>query len=588
MNESQHEKCTMDSSLQHTLTILCIPEEDQAKLLNHHQITDYQSLNAKRNDMMNQSLMNFPLERQAVLAATLFYLDSLNSNDPLSLFNLWDCMLFFATYKRNVEIIVDDDDDDDNDDDEDDEDYDDDDDDDDVVAYQIIDLVDHKMVDLIEEEEEEVVEVEGAEEAEEKDDDNEQDDDDDDEDNDDDDDDVVAYQIIDLVDHEMVDLVDEEEEEAEEKDDDNEQDDGNNSNNVSSDENDIFYMTYQGFDEDDDENSILLFDDDDKDDDANEKANAFEYSSLPSMEFDGRQYNRWKCYYHQNIVVGIKSFASASKVYCVGIVPTSKTVLGIGEDREEFCRMIPSVQLKKQVLTCLSKLGREVVNEENKQLDLPDWIYEPRRDIRSSQSEMSKTFSFILDRTNLNTSNKYLSNNNVIRVRRKELRVLENIPTISGGSCMHLAFQHEGFQSAMSVFEMNTNDNVSNDAIAVAEFKMNNNTDLPIYYGNMDVFTRDLEYSNSDIGRVEVIIYTATMLSVKSGPYCRDRFFNESNRFIDWLRIKKPLIGIFDSDDIDKFWSKVKVQLYLQKICTECIKLGYQIHVMILCCKYIM
>jgi hypothetical protein len=504
----------MDTSLTSMLQCLDIPEDDQAKLLNHHQITDYQSLNAKRNDLKNQSLINFPREWQPILAATLVYLDSLNSNDPLSLFNRWDCMVFFAKYNRPVEIFVDDDDDDE---------YDD--------------------------------------------------------DNIDDDDDVVAYDFIDLVDEEEK---EEEEEEEEEEKEDTDKHDSNNSNNVSSEENDSFDMIYQGFDEDDDENSIVSCDDDEdeNDDDVNKNVNTFEYSSLSSMVFDGHQYNRWKCYHLQNIVVGIKSFVSASEAYCVRIVPTSKTFLGIGEEGEEFCSSISYVQLKKQVLICLSKL-------ENEMLDLPDWIYKPLRDSRSSQSGMPITFSYIRDRTNRNTSNKYLSNNNVIRVRRKELRVLENIPTISDGSCMHSAFQQYGFQIAMSVFEMNTNDYVSNDAIAVAEFKMNNNTDLPIYYGNMDEFTRDLEYSSPDIGRVDVIIYTATILSMKSGPYCRDKFSYESSRFIDWLRIKQPLIGVFDSDDIYKFLSKVRIKSYLQKICTECIKLGYQIHVKIICRKYI-
>ncbi|OEU08000.1 hypothetical protein FRACYDRAFT_250220 [Fragilariopsis cylindrus CCMP1102] len=454
----------MDSSLKSMLQCLDITEDDQDMLAIHHQITDYQSLNDKYNDLKNQSLVNFPLEQQLILAATL-----------------------------------------------------------------VIDLVD-------EEEEEEEVEKE----------------------------------------------MEEEEEE------DTDKHGSDNSNNVSSEENDTFDMTYQGFDKDDDEDSIVSLDDDDNnnDDDANNKVNPFEYSSLSSMEFDGRKYHRWKCYHLQNIVVGIKSFVSASKVYCIRVIPTSKTVLGVGEEGEEFCDRIPYVQLKKQVLICLSKLG-----EENEMLNLiPDWIYEPRRDSRSSQSGRPITFSYIRDRTNLNTSNKYLSNNsNLIRVRRKGLiRVLENIPTISGsGSCMHSAFRQYGFQIAMSVFEMNTNDYVSNDATAVAEFKMNNNnTDLPIYYGNMDEFTRDLEYSSNNlvnIGRVDVIIYTATLLSVKrSGPYCRNKFSIESNRFIDWLRIKQPLIGVFDSDDVSRFWSKVRIKSYLQKICTECIKLGYQIRVMIL------
>jgi hypothetical protein len=528
-DKAQHEEYIMDSSLESMLQCLDITEDDQAMLVVHHQITDYQSLNDKYNDLKNQSLVNFPLEQQLILAATLVYLDSLNSNDPLSLFNRLDCMLFFANYNRNVEIIVDDDDDDD------DNEYDDD---DDLVAYELIDLVDPEVIDLVNEEEEE----------------------------------------------------EEEKEEEEEEDTDNVHDSDNNSN-VSSEENDTFDMTYQGFDEDDDEDSIVSLDDDDNnnDDDANNKVNPFEYSSLSSMEFNGRNYHRWKCYHLQNIVVGIKSFVSASKVYCIRVVPTSKTVLGVGREGEEFCDTIPYVQLKKQVLICLSKLG-----EENKMLDiLPDWIYEPRRDYsRRSQSGMPITFSYIRDRTNRNTSNKYLSNNsNLIRVRRKGLHVLENIPTISGGSCMHSAFQQYGFQIAMSVFEMNTNDYVSNDATAVAEFKMNNgnNTDLPIYYGNMDDFTRDLEYSSNNlvnIGRVDVIIYTATLLSVKrSGPYCRNKFSIESSRVLVWVQIKQPLIGVFDSDDVSRFWSKVRIKSYLQKICTECIKLGYQIRVMILGCK---
>jgi ABC-type sulfate transport system substrate-binding protein len=63
-DKSKQRKCIMDSSLKSMLQCLGIAEDDQANLLNHHQIIDYQSLKDKHNDLKNQSLVNFPLEQQ--------------------------------------------------------------------------------------------------------------------------------------------------------------------------------------------------------------------------------------------------------------------------------------------------------------------------------------------------------------------------------------------------------------------------------------------------------------------------------------------------------------------------------------------
>jgi hypothetical protein len=337
----------------------------------------------------------------------------------------------------------------------------------------------------------------------------------------------------------------------------------------------MFEMADQGFDVNED--IFSAFDADEEK--AGSKANPIE--NLSEVESQGRRYKKRQCYYTKSakgssVVVGIRSFVSESEAYCVRVVHTRETFLGITKTREEACipnEHFPSeyVQLKRQELICLSKLGKQVVVTDNKDSppeSLPDWIYEPL--IGRSR----RPFGYTRDRSNMPS--------NVTRTRRprKEFRVLEGF---TGAGGMHLGFKEEGFQTAMAV-EM--------DDDAVATFKLNN-PNTPVYHGDINEFTKkmkdDEEYSKSVVGKTEVIhtsspcqgFSTANRNVVQSDS---DRVNNElSMRFVDWLRLKQPLIGSFEN--VVGMWRRKTIS-WLRKILVECLNLGYQVRVMVLCGTY--
>jgi hypothetical protein len=338
----------------------------------------------------------------------------------------------------------------------------------------------------------------------------------------------------------------------------------------------MFEMADQGFDVNEDIFPAFDADEEKADTEANRIRN------LSEVEFEGRRYKKRQCYYTKSakgsyVVVGIRSFVSESEAYCVRVVHTCETFLGITKMREEAC--IPNkhfpfeyVQLKRQELICLSKLGKPVVVTDNKDSppeSLPDWIYEPL--IGRSR----RPFGYTRDRSNMPS--------NVTRTRRprKEFRVLEGF---TGAGGMHLGFKEELFHTAMAV---------EYDDDAVATFKLNDPDDVPVYHGDINEFTKrmrdDEEYSTSVVGKNEVIhtsspcqgFSTANRNVVVSDS---DRRNNElSMRFVDWLRLKQPLIGSFEN--VVGMWRRKTIS-WLRKILVGCLNLGYQVRVMVLCGTY--
>ena len=334
---------------------------------------------------------------------------------------------------------------------------------------------------------------------------------------------------------------------------------------------DMFEMADQGFDVNEDIFSAFDADEEKADTEANPIRN------LSEVEFEGRRYKKRQCYYTKSakgssIVVGIRSFLSESEAYCVRVVHTCETFLGITKMKEEAC--IPNkhfpfeyVQLKRQELICLSKLGELVVAKgkiDSPPESLPDWIYEPR--IGRSR----RPFGYTRDRSNMPS--------NVTRTRRpsREFRVLEGF---TGAGGMHLGFKEEGFHTAMAV---------EYDDDAVATFKLNN-PDVPVYHGDINEFTKrmrdDEEYSTSAVGNTLVThtsspcqgFSTANRNVIVSDSDHRN---NElSMRFVDWLRLKQPLIGSFEN--VVGMWRRKRIS-WLRKILVECLNLGYQVRVMVL------
>jgi hypothetical protein len=609
----------MDPSLQSVLDKVGISKDDIARLLSN-QISNYQSLKAKLSDIRDKS--NISVELQKCLAVVIAYFDSLNVANPLSRFDEIEWMVFYAKYPvgcgintnidDDIEIIEISSDDEevlgDN----------------DVVMKRP--PVARKKISS----DDEVIVV---------DDDGKQNDDDDDmkrppvarekissddevivvdddgKQNDDDDDDMkrppVAREKISSDDEVIV-----ADDDGKQNDDDDdtkqppvacekisldddmkcmpvsrekvkipkptgvtstEQQQESLHQNLNTEETlGMFEMTDQGFDVNEDIFSAFDTDEEKADTEANPIRN------LSEVEFEGRRYKKRQCYYTKSakgsyVVVGIRSFVSESEAYCVRVVHTCETFLGITKMREEAC--IPNkyfpfeyVQLKRQELIRLSKLGKLVVVTDSKDSppeSLPDWIYEPL--IGRSR----RPFGYTRDRSNMPS--------NMTRTRRplKEFRVLEGF---TGAGGMHLGFKEEGFHTAMAV---------EYDDDAVATFKLNDPDDVPVYHGDINEFTErmrdDEEYSRSVVGKTPVIhtsspcqgFSTANRNVVVSDS---DRRNNElSMRFVDWLRLKQPLIGSFEN--VVGMWRRRTIS-WLRKILIECLNLGYQVRVMVLCGAY--